>query len=624
MSTAKPAPAPLLPCDAVVELEEVTIRFAGDARDAMLLAGNRFGSAAAAGGNDVSTLPDPPAEIRAPAGALAGVSSLQVHFSSCEIHTPGDVLNALVAMNPAALRAYLPDVAPGGIIIVNGDTFTPDELQHAGYTMNPLADGSLSAYRVIAVPITTLNREAVGPANLTLKEADRCKNFFALGLASWLYDQPTDPTLSWVQQKFARNPSLVEAHSLSFLAGYAYGETLEAFPVPYRVGRAELPPGRYRRITGSEAMALGLVAAARQARRALVYAGYPISPSTEIMHQLCALTHFGVQAVHAEDPIAALNMALGAAYGGALGATATSGPGMSLAAETLGLAVMAELPLVVIDVQRVGPAAGLATKVEQADLLAALFGRHGECPLPVLAPRSPGDGFATVMEAARLAMRYMTPVLMLADGHLANGAEAWRVPSVSELPDLAPAADPPQTCQPYQRDVRLARPWVMPGTPGLEHRTGGQEREDPTGNVSYDAVNHETMVATRARKIANIAADIPELAVDGPAHGDVLVCGWGSTFGAIHAAVRRARRKGHAVAAAHLRYLNPLPANTAEVLRRYRHVLVPELNSGQLRLWLRATCLIDAIGLNKVQGRPFAVSEIECKIEEIIQAHAAG
>ncbi len=416
------------------------------------------------------------------------------------MRTPGDALNALVAMNPAALRAHVADLEPGGILIVNADAFTPDELRQAGYAQNPLTDGSLAGYRLFAIPITTLNRAAVARAKLTPREADRCKNFFALGLASWLYERPTDPTLSWVQQKFAKNPSLVEAHSLTFLAGYGYGETIEALPAQYRVAPAALPPGRYRRLSGSEALALGLTTAARQAGRSLVFAGYPISPSTEILHQLCALPHFGVQAVQAEDPIAAINMALGAAFGGALGVTATSGPGMALMAETLGLAVSVELPLVVIDVQRVGPATGLPTKVEQADLLAALFGRHGECPVPVLAPCSPADGFAMALEAVRLAIRYMTPVLLLADGYLANGAEAWRVPDVAELPafDVPNGAAPSRL--PYQRDERLARPWTTPGMPGQEHRIGGLEKEDPTGNVSYDPLNHERMVQTRAAR----------------------------------------------------------------------------------------------------------------------------
>ncbi len=622
MARPKPIPAHPPPCGPVEDRDEVTIRFAGDAGDAMQLAGTQFGAASVACGNDVTTLPDPPAEIRAPAGSLAGVSGLQVHFSRREIHAPGDTLNALVAMNPAALRAHLADLEPGGILIANADAFGPAELQAAGYAANPLTDGSLQGYHLLAVPVSSLNRSAVAPAKLTPREADRCKNFFALGLACWLYERPLDPILGWVRRKFDKNHSLQEAHTLTLLAGYAYGETIEALPVHYRVAGAALPPGRYRRLSGSRALALGLTAAAQSAGLPLVFAGYPISPATELLHQMFELKSFGVQAVQAEDEIAAINLALGAAFGGALGATATSGPGLSLKAETLGLAVMAELPLIVIDVQRAGPATGLPTKVEQADLLQALFGRHGECPLPVLAPCSPADGFAIALEAARIAVRFMTPVLVLSDGYLANGAEAWRVPSPEELPKLdvrrpAPTANG-TPFMPYHRDERLSRPWAVPGTPGLEHRTGGLEKEDPSGNVSYDPLNHEWMVQTRARKVAGIAADIPELTVDGPEQGDLLVLGWGSTYGAIQAAVQRARHKGHAVAAAHLRYLCPMPRNTAAVLGRYRKVLVPELNTGQLRLWLRAAYLVETIGLNKVQGRPFRVSEIERKIEIVL------
>jgi 2-oxoglutarate ferredoxin oxidoreductase subunit alpha len=623
-----PTPLPL-PYEPVLrgpiqDLEEVTIRFAGDAGDAMQLAGNQFGNASAASGNDVHILPESPAEIRAPAGSLAGVSAMQVHFSSHETHTPGDVLNALVAMNPAALRINLADLEPGGILIVNADGFTPAELEQAGYAQNPLTDGSLKGYRVFAAPITTLNRATVALVKLTPREADRCKNFFALGLACWLYERSLDTTLRWMTQKFAKNSSMREAYGLTLAAGYAYGETTDALPVQYRVVPAKLPPGRYRRVTGGEALALGLTAAAQHGGRPLVFAGYPISPATDILHQLCDLKHHGVQAVEAEDEIAAINMALGAAFGGALGATATSGPGLSLMAETLGLAVITELPLVVVDVQRAGPATGLPTKLEQADLLQALFGRHGECPLPVLAPCSPSDGFAIAVEAARLAVRYMTPVLVLSDGYLTHGAEAWRVPSPDELPDLG-VANPKRgggaaPFAAYAHDDRLARPWAVPGMPGLEYRTGGLEKEHRTGAVSYDPLNHEWMVQTRARKVANIVADIPELSVDGPAEGALLVLGWGSTFGAIHAAVRRARRHNLSVAATHLRYLNPMPRNTGEVLRRYRQVLVPELNAGQLRLLLRATYLVDAVGLNKVQGRPFLVGEIERKVEELLRA----
>jgi 2-oxoglutarate ferredoxin oxidoreductase subunit alpha len=618
MSTRKPYPTPPAARGSSQVLTEVTIRFAGDAGDAMQLAGNQFSGACAAAGNDVCTLPDPPGEIRAPTGALAGVSGLQVHFADHNIHTPGDVLNALIAMNPAALRTHVADLEPGGILIVDSDAFTPADLYQAGYVRSPLVDGSLDAYRLEAAPITTRSREAVAGAKLIPTDADRCRNFFAVGLACWLYDQPTEPTLRWVQQKFAKNPSLAEAHRLAFLAGYGHGETSEALRVRYRVAPASWPPGRYRRISGNHALALGLMAAARRAGRSLLFAGYPIGPATDILHRLISLSQTDVQAVQAEDPIAAINMAIGAAFGGAVAATATSGPGLSLSAEALGLAVIAELPLVVIDVQRAGPATGLPTKPEQADLFAALFGRHGECPLPVLAPRTASDGFAVAIEAVRLAVRYMTPVLVLSDSYLAASAETWRVPAERDLPPIDPPRPAGLPPLPYQRDARLSRPWPVPGMPGLEHRTGGLEKEDETGNVSYDPVNHERMVQSRARKVAGIADDIPELTVDGPDHGPLLVVGWGSTFGAIDAAVRRVRAGGRAVATAHLQYLNPLPRNLGEVLRRYQRILVPELNTGQLRLLLRATYLVDAFGLSKVQGRPFTVREVVNKIEELL------
>jgi 2-oxoglutarate/2-oxoacid ferredoxin oxidoreductase subunit alpha len=527
-----------------------------------------------------------------------------------------------VAMNPAALRAHLGDLEPGGLLLANADLFEPSELAKAGYVSNPLTDGSLKGYKVFSVPISTLNREAVARVNLSPREADRCKNFFALGLVCWLYERPLEPTLEWIDAKFAKNPAVQEANTRSLKAGYHFGETTEALPAHYRVAKAELAPGRYRRINGSEALALGLLAATERAGLPLVFAGYPIAPATDLIQMLGELNQPGLQAVQAEDEAAALSMVLGASFGGALGATATSGPGMCLKAEGLGLAVMAELPCVVIDVQRGGPSSGLPTKTEQADLLQALFGRHGECPLVVLAARSPADGFAVAYEAVRLAVTYMTPVIVLSDAHLANGTEPWLVPDTDELPALvvqrpsAPTKGTPYL--PYQRDERLVRPWAIAGTPGLEHRIGGQEKEDLTGNVSYEPLNHEWMVRTRAKKIANIAHAIPPLAVEGPDDGDVLVIGWGGTFGSIQSAVRRCRRKGLKVASAHLRYLNPLPANTGAVLRRYRKVLVPELNTGQLLLLLRATFLVDAVGLHKVQGRPFLVREIEREIEALV------
>jgi 2-oxoglutarate ferredoxin oxidoreductase subunit alpha len=608
------------------ELEAVTIRFAGDSGDGMQLAGTRFTDASAVLGNDISTLPDYPAEIRAPAGTLPGVSGFQVHFASYDIHTPGDILDALVVMNPAALKTNIKDLRPGGILIVNTDAFTPSDLSKAGYQNNPLEDGSLSAYRVIRVPMNRLNREALAEVKLSPREADRCKNFFALGLVYWLYERPLEPTLRWIREKFKKNPAVLEANSRTLKAGYHYGEITEALPVHYRVPKARLKPGRYRKITGNEALALGLVAATQLANLPLVYASYPITPASDILHALAEMKRFGVCTIQAEDEIAAIGVAIGASFGGALGVTATSGPGICLKSEAIGLAVMTELPVVIIDVQRGGPSTGLPTKTEQADLLQAMFGRNGECPVAIVAPASPADCFHMVFEAVRLAVSYMCPVFLLSDGYLANGAEPWLIPNLAELPRIQ--VQHPTTPNsngngearflPYKRDERLVRPWAIPGTPGLEHRIGGLEKEDVTGNVSYDPLNHEHMVRVRAQKIANIAQDIPELEVFGPPEGDLLVVGWGGTHGAIRTAVERAQRKGYAVAHAHLRYLNPMPRNTGEVLRRYRRVLVPELNAGQLRLLLRGYYLVDALGLNKVQGKPFLVSEIENKIYELL------
>jgi 2-oxoglutarate ferredoxin oxidoreductase subunit alpha len=623
----------------VTEVEEATIRLAGDSGDGVQLAGGQFTRTAALAGNVVCTLPDFPAEIRAPAGTLAGVSGFQVHFGSRPIHTPGDRLDALVAMNPAALKTNLPDLEKGGILIVNRDAFLPAELLKAGYDADPLDDGSLADYRVLPVPMTTLNREAVargknGPnlPPLSPREADRCKNFFALGLVYWLYDRSLEPTLRWIKDKFAGNPAVREANARSLRAGYHYGETSAALPARYRVAAAPIPPGRYRGVTGSEAMALGLVAAAKASGLPLLFAAHPITPAADLLHRLADLTRFGVRTFQAEDDLAAVGAALGAAFGGALGVTATSGPGVCLGAEGVGLAVMTELPLVVIDVQRGGPSTGLPTKTEQADLLQALFGRHGECPLAVVAPRSPADCFATVLEAVRLAVGFMTPVFVLSDGYLASGAEPWLVPKAAELPPIPvrrPSGpngerDGQPVFWPYRRDDRLVRAWAVPGTPGLEHRVGGLEKEDGTGNVSYDPADHEHMVRTRAQKIAKIADAIPALDVDGPDEGELLVVGWGGTYGAIATAVQRARGRGLKVAHAHPRHLNPLPRNTGDVLRRYTKILVPELNGGQLRLLLRAAFLVEAAGLNKVQGRPFLVSEIEDAINQVVRSQESG
>ncbi len=610
----------------VQQLESATIRFAGDSGDGMQLAGTQFTNASAILGNDISTLPDFPAEIRAPAGTLAGVSGFQVHFSSHDIHTPGDHLNALVAMNPAALKTNLKDLEPGGILIVNGDAFTNNDLHKAGYKGNPLEDGTLKDYRVYRIPINKLNREAVTEVKLSPREADRCKNFFALGLVYWLYERPLEPTLRWIREKFAKNPAVLEANTRTLKAGYNYGETTEALPVHYVVPPATIKPGRYRKITGNEALAMGLISATTLMNKGLVYASYPITPASDILHSLSDMKRFGVRTVQAEDEIAAVGMAIGAAFGGAIGVTATSGPGICLKSEAIGLAVMTEMPLIIVDVQRGGPSTGLPTKTEQADLLQAMYGRNGECPVAIVAPCSPADCFNMAFEAVRLAVGFMTPVFLLSDGYLANGAEPWLIPMVEDLPKIvvkhptAPNGNGNGEAKflPYKRDERLVRQWAIPGTPGLEHRIGGLEKEDVTGNVSYDPFNHEHMVKTRAKKIANIANEIPLLETNGPEKGDLLVIGWGGTYGAIVSAVQRAQRKGFKVAQAHLRYLNPMPKNTGEVLRRYQKVLVPELNCGQLRLLLRGEFLVDAIGLNKIQGRPFLVSEIEEKIEQLL------
>jgi 2-oxoglutarate/2-oxoacid ferredoxin oxidoreductase subunit alpha len=615
------------------ELESVTIRFAGDSGDGMQLAGTQFTNTSAISGNDISTLPDFPAEIRAPAGTLAGVSGFQVHFSSQEIHTPGDQLDALVAMNPAALKTNLKDLQSGGILIVNTDAFTKNELQKANYANNPLEDGSLKGYRLFQISITKLNREAVSEIKLTQKEADRCRNFFALGLVYWLYERPLEPTLKWINDKFKKNPAYVEANTRSLKAGYNYGETTESMPVHYRVPKAQIAPGTYRKITGNEALAIGLVAATDLAGIDLLYSSYPITPASDILHNLSEMKDFGVRTIQAEDEIAAIGVAIGASFAGALGVTATSGPGICLKAEAMGLAVMTELPLVVINVQRGGPSTGLPTKTEQADLLQAMYCRNGECPLAIVAPSSPADCFNMVFEAVRIAVEFMTPVILLSDGYLANGAEPWQIPDISNLqrikinhPEGIVASNTNgnghgelPTFLPYKRNEKLVRQWAVPGTPGLEHRIGGLEKEDVTGNVSYDPANHERMVKTRAAKIAGIADYIPELGVVGPEQGDLLVLGWGGTYGSILSAVKRAQRKGYKVACAHLRYLNPFPKNTEAVLRKYKKILIPELNNGQLSLLVKGYFNnLDATGLNKIQGRPFLVGEIESKIASML------
>lgn len=606
----------------VQELDMVAVRFAGDSGDGMQLAGTQFTNASAIFGNDISTLPDFPAEIRAPVGTLAGVSGFQINFSSHDIHTPGDEVNTLVAMNPAALKTNLKDLEQGGIVIVNSDAFTFNDLHKAGYEKNPLEDGTLSGYRVIKVPINVMNREAVKEVKLSPREADRCKNFFALGLVYWLYERPLEPTLRYIREKFAKNPAILEANMRTLKAGYHFGETTEALPVQFRVPKAIIKPGKYRKITGNEATAMALVTAATLSGKQLVYSTYPITPASDILHSLAEMKRYGVRTIQAEDEIAAIGAAIGASFAGSLGVTGTSGPGICLKSEAIGLAVMTELPLVIIDVQRGGPSTGLPTKTEQADLLQAFFGRNGECPAAIVAPCSPSDCFTMTLEAARIAMTFMTPVFLMSDGYLANGAEPWLIPKVEDLPKIVVKhpTEPNDNGEfmPYKRDSRLVRQWAIPGTPGLEHRIGGLEKEDVTGNVSYDPMNHEHMIKTRAQKIANIANEIPELSVNGPEKGDLLVIGWGGTHGAITTAVGRAQRQGLSVASAHLRYLNPMPKNTADVLKRYKKVLVPELNCGQLRLLLRGMFLVDAIGLNKIQGKPFLVSEIEAEIQRVL------
>ncbi len=614
MTTAKGHEVP------VQELDRVTIRFAGDSGDGMQLTGTQFTRTAAVFGNDISTLPDYPAEIRAPAGSLPGVSGFQISFSSGDIHTAGDAPDVLVAMNPAALRTNVKDLVPGGAIIVNGDAFTPNNLAKAGYASSPLADGTLKAYTVFEIPVSTLNARALDGLDMTSKQVDLTKNFFALGVMFWLFERSMEPTLRWIEEKFGSRAIVAEANRRALHAGYAFGETTEIFHTRYIVPPAHLAPGTYRNVTGNEATALGCVAASALAGRPLVYSTYPITPATDILHQLSAYKSYGIKTFQAEDEIAAIGAALGASYGGALGLTGTSGPGMALKAEMLGLAVMVELPLVVVNVQRGGPSTGLPTKTEQSDLLQAMYGRNGESPLPIVAAASPADCFDAAIEAWRIALKYMTPVVLLTDALLANGTEPWLVPALADLPDLhVPDRAEGAVFYPYLRDEEtLARPWVVPGTPGLEHRIGGLEKLDVLGTVSYDPDNHHRMSLLRAAKVAGIVRDIPPLDVFGPPEGDLLILGWGSTYGAIRSAVERLQARGANVAHAHLRHLNPFPANTGDVVGSYRKVLIPEVNLGQLRTVIRAEYLVDAIGFNLVRGKPFAIGEIEAKAEQLL------
>jgi 2-oxoglutarate ferredoxin oxidoreductase subunit alpha len=615
----------------VQQLDRVIIRFAGDSGDGMQLAGDRFTQETATFGNDLSTLPNFPAEIRAPAGTLPGVSSFQLHFADHDILTPGDAPDVLVAMNPAALKANIGDLPRGADIIANTDEFTKRNLSKVGYEQNPLEDGSLSAYQLHALPITSVTVKALEGYDITRKDAERAKNMFALGLLSWLYNRPAEGTMTFLESKFAKNPEIMKANKTAFQAGWNYGETTEAFSVQYEVKPATLTPGTYRNITGNSALSYGLIAASRRSGLPLFLGSYPITPASDILHELAKHKRFGVRTFQAEDEIGGVGAALGAAFGGALGVTTTSGPGMSLKQETIGLAVSVELPLIVCDIQRAGPSTGMPTKTEQADLLMALYGRNGESPVAVVAPATPSDCFDTAMEAVRIAVKYRTPVIILSDGYLANGSEPWRIPEVASLPKLRDefsfsspnewrGAGGQPDFLPFKRDPEtLARPWAIPGTPGLEHRIGGIEKADVAGTISYDPDNHDKMVRLRQAKIDGIAADIGPLEVDDPdSDAKVLVLGWGSTFGSIGAAVRQVRLAGGAVAQAHLRHLSPFPANLGEVLLSYDKVLVPEINLGQLALVLRGRYLVDVISYNRVRGLPFQAAELAGVIEEVI------
>jgi len=611
------------------QVETVVVRFCGDSGDGMQLAGTQFTNVSAAFGNDVSTLPDFPAEIRAPAGSLSGVSGFQISFSSSEIYTPGDAVDTLVAMNPAALKTNLQDLKAGGTLIVNEDAFDKGNVSKAGYESNPLdGDESLSNYRLHKVPMTRLTRDSVAGLGLSQREADRCKNFFALGLVYWLYERDPKPTEEWVTSKFAKNPNIAEANLRALKGGSNYGFSTETFTVHYQVAPAKLKPGKYRKITGNEAVAVGLATCAKLAKRPLFYAGYPITPASDILHELSKLKNFGIKTFQAEDEIASMSALVGAAFAGDLAVTASSGPGICLKGEAMGLGVMTELPMVIINVQRGGPSTGLPTKTEQSDLLLSMYGRNGESPMPVVAAASPSDCFNMIQEAMRIAVEFMTPVMFLSDGYIANGAEPWQIPDVSNLKPIKVkfATEVNGTNEedeaiflPYKRDEQLVRPWAVPGTPGLEHRIGGLEKADVSGNVSYDPDNHENMIQTRAAKVAGVADFIPEQEVIGEKSGDLLVISWGGTYGAVRSAVEKALAAGQRVSHAHIRYLNPFPKNLGALISQFDKVLVPELNCGQLRFMLRAEFLVDAIGLNKVKGKPFLITEIVEKIEEVLK-----
>ncbi|MCO6436122.1 MAG: 2-oxoacid:acceptor oxidoreductase subunit alpha [Phycisphaerae bacterium] len=609
-----------------VQIEEITVRFCGDSGDGMQLAGTQMTNTSAIFGNDICTFPDFPAEIRAPAGTLAGVSGFQLAFGSHKLHTPGDRVNALIAMNPAALKANVKDLEPGGVLVVNEDSFTKANLSKAGYAANPLEGDDLKSYRLFKVPVDKLTTEACKDTGLTGRAISRCRNFFALGMTYWLYGRPLDPTLRWIEEKFGTKPAVADANTRALKAGYNFGETTDMFSVRYVVAPAKLDSGRYRKVSGNEAMAIGLVTAAQLAKKSLFYGSYPITPASDILHELARFKNFDVRTFQAEDEIAAMASVIGAAYAGAFAVTGTSGPGVALKGEAIGLAVMTELPMVIVDVQRGGPSTGLPTKTEQADLTMAIGGRHGESPVCVMAAASPADCFGIAIEAFHIATSFMTPVIVLTDGYIANGAEPWRIPELSELPKFDIKHPGPSTgdtaFKPYERDARLVRPWALPGTAGLQHRVGGLEKRDITGEVCYEPENHDHMVRTRRKKIDNIQAVIPPLEVFGEPKGELLVLGWGSTYGAITSAVERCQSQGLKVSSAHLRYLDPMPKNTEQVLRSFKRVLIPEMNLGQLRMRLRSEFLIDSIGLSKVQGKPFTIHEIASRIHELLDGNS--
>jgi len=607
--------------------ESVTVRFCGDSGDGMQLAGTQFTNTSSIFGNDVATLPDFPAEIRAPAGSIPGVSGFQINFSSRDIHTPGDEVDALIAMNPAALVSNYKDVITGGLIIVNEDAFKQSNFDKAHLKANPLDDGTLQGMRVYRIPMEKLTAEAASPFGLNNKAVNRCKNFFALGIVCWLYERPLDPIVRWIEEKMGKMPSVADANVATLKAGWNYCDTVELFPQAYRVPKAEIPPGRYRKITGNEATAMGLATAARLAGKQLFYGSYPITPASTILEELALLTHLGVKTFQAEDEIAAITSAIGASFAGSIAATGTSGPGLALKTEAVGLAVMTELPLVIVNVQRGGPSTGLPTKTEQADYFQAVFGRNGECPVAVVAAATPADCFTMALEATRIAVEYMTPVILLTDGYLANGSEPWKIPPIKDVPRIR--VEHPTSLNgdahfmPYRRNELGARPWAIPGTEGLQHRIGGLEKQSVTGNVNYDPENHQSMITQRKEKIERIAERIPPQEVEGDPDASLLVISWGSTYGAITTAVERSLARGKKVAHIHLRYLHPMPKNVGDIVRRYRKIIVPEMNMGQLLFRIRADFLVDAKGVNKVKGRPFLVSEIEAAINHALEERAS-